>query len=116
VLTVNSDSPDPLSKHQQPASPQRRANARVVFDGYIRRDEFCDEFGISLRTEARWNLLGQGPPRIRVGRTILYSVEAVREWLRSQQMHKPPAGSHHVRLRKKSAMTAAKLNSQKSLT
>jgi hypothetical protein len=36
---------------------------------------------LSLRTIDRWEALHKGPPRLCVGRTVLYNVESVREWL-----------------------------------
>ncbi len=57
----------------------------IVLRGYLRREELAQQFGLSTRTIDRWEALGQGPPRVAVGRTILYSVESVREWLLTRE-------------------------------
>src|SRR5208282_2580949 len=54
-----------------------------ILDGFITREQLAAEFGKSLRTIDRWEVRRIGPPRIIVGRTILYRVEAVRAWLQS---------------------------------
>lgn len=43
--------------------------------------ELARELGVSPRTLARWQTLRQGPPRIKVGRRILFEGSAVRKWL-----------------------------------
>jgi len=53
----------------------------AVLEGYLRREELAQQFGLSIRTIDRWEALRQGPPRITVGRTILYNIDSVREWL-----------------------------------
>jgi len=41
----------------------------------------ADLLGISQRTLSRWHALRVGPPRCKVGRTVLYRKDAVDEWL-----------------------------------
>ena len=57
----------------------------VVLQGYLRREELAQQFGLSTRTIDRWEARRQGPPRITVGRTILYNIESVREWLSAME-------------------------------
>jgi predicted DNA-binding transcriptional regulator AlpA len=56
-----------------------------VLQGYLRREELAQQLGRSTRTIDRWEALRQGPPRITVGRTILYNIESVREWLSAME-------------------------------
>ena len=58
---------------------------RFILEGFLRREELAHELGISARTIDRWESLRQGPPRVSVGRTILYSIHSVREWLLSKE-------------------------------
>ena len=44
------------------------------------------------RTLDRWNALGMGPPRTRVGRAVLYRRASARKWLAAQEQ--PPSGGH----------------------
>ena len=50
-------------------------------DDFITPDETADELGVTRRTLDRWHTRRIGPPRIQIGRKILYRREAVREWL-----------------------------------
>ena len=56
-----------------------------ILEGYLRRDELAAQLGRCRRTIERWHSLRIGPPRITIGRLVLYRVESVREWLAEQQ-------------------------------
>jgi predicted DNA-binding transcriptional regulator AlpA len=68
--------------------------ALPLLDGYLRREELAKQFGLSPRTIDRWEALRIGPPRTSVGRTILYSVQSVREWLLSREKQAVPVKGH----------------------
>jgi predicted DNA-binding transcriptional regulator AlpA len=74
---------------QEPTTPlsdsQDKPVTRLVLEGYLRREELAEQFGLSPRTIDRWEALRKGPPRVCVGRTILYNIESVREWLLSRE-------------------------------
>ena len=59
-----------------------------ILDGFITREQLAAELGKSPRTIDRWEVRRIGPPRVIVGRTILYRVESVRLWLQSCERHK----------------------------
>jgi hypothetical protein len=55
-------------------------------------DELLDEDAAAVavgkrnkRTLKRWRDFGEGPPFIKVGRTIYYRRQAIRDWLLSQE-------------------------------
>jgi predicted DNA-binding transcriptional regulator AlpA len=75
---VTQESCTPFS-NPQPELP------RLVLEGYLRREELAQQLSVSPRTIDRWQALRKGPPRVRVGRTILYNVQSVREWLISRE-------------------------------
>jgi predicted DNA-binding transcriptional regulator AlpA len=72
------DSPA-ASAFQEPSPKQ------LLLDGYVRRDELAQQLGVSARTIDRWHTLRCGPPRISVGRTIIYNLDSVRQWLRANE-------------------------------
>ncbi len=77
--------PDDLSDGT-PSSPYpQRKSPVLVLEGFLRREELAQQLGCSPRTIDRWQAMRQGPPRVCIGRTILYNIESVREWLRSQE-------------------------------
>jgi predicted DNA-binding transcriptional regulator AlpA len=61
-----------------------------VLAGFLRREELAAQLGISPRTIDRWQVSRMGPPRVHVGRTILYNIHSVRDWLQSREQHVSP--------------------------
>lgn len=77
---------------ENPATPENRANEKDLLIGWINRSELAEELGLSIDTLQRWETRRFGPPCVRVGRKVLYRMEAVRDWLREQEARKaaPP--------------------------
>jgi predicted DNA-binding transcriptional regulator AlpA len=70
---------------QEPSSKQ------LLLDGYLRREELAQQLGVSARTIDRWQMLRCGPPRVAIGRTILFNLDSVRQWLQSREQASFPA-------------------------
>jgi transcriptional regulator with XRE-family HTH domain len=81
----------PLEPSTLPSDPQDKPASRLVLEGYLRREELAEQFGLSPRTIDRWEALRMGPPRVSVGRTILYNIHSVRDWLLSRERQVSPA-------------------------
>src|SRR6267154_2535289 len=98
MLKLSKDSPQEpctsISDLPQPIDPAPALEGSIVLDGFLRREELARQLGVCPRTVDRWQALRKGPPRVSVGRTILYNIESVREWLRSreQQLSVPKKG------------------------
>ncbi len=58
----------------------------AILEGYLHVRDFCQEFGVTPRTERNWRRRGIGPPFVRVGREILISVEGIRSWLKRREI------------------------------
>lgn len=56
-------------------------------EDFLEPDELAKELGRTRRTIDRWHARRIGPPRIQIGRKILYRRDAVRDWL-LQNEHK----------------------------
>lgn len=52
---------------------------------YLERAELARGLGKSTRTLDRWHSLRIGPPRVVIGRMILYRWQSVLEWLASRE-------------------------------
>ncbi len=52
------------------------------FNGY---KELAKEMGVCERTTQRWDALGEGPPKTKIGNRVLFHKESVREWLFNRQ-------------------------------
>ncbi len=52
---------------------------------YLSPDGLAAILGVSLRTIARWHDARIGPPRIKVGNTVLYDLERLNHWLEENE-------------------------------
>jgi predicted DNA-binding transcriptional regulator AlpA len=79
--------------NESSSDSQQNPAFHPVLDGFLRREELAQQLGLSPRTIDRWQALRLGPPRVCVGRTVLYRVEAVRRWLQTceQQLETSPS-------------------------
>ena len=57
----------------------------LLGDDYLTQQDLARELHVSVRTLARWRVERIGPPRIVVGRLLLYRRAAVRDWLESRE-------------------------------
>ena len=55
--------------------------AQGVLDGYLTRGELAAQLNVTKRTVDRWHAMGTGPPRVVIGRTPYYRVDAARQWV-----------------------------------
>jgi hypothetical protein len=61
------------------------SNAEPILGAFLTREELALELRRNPRTLDRWEVLGVGPPRTLVGRTILYRRASVQKWLAAQE-------------------------------
>ena len=59
-----------------------------LLTGWLDRTDLARELTLSVDTLQRWETRRMGPPCVRVGRKVLYRMEAVRDWLREQEARK----------------------------
>ena len=58
-----------------------------ILSEFITREELAAELRRSPRTLDRWEVLGLGPPRTHIGRTVLYRRTSVQKWLTTKENH-----------------------------
>ena len=63
-----------------------------LLTGWLNRTDLARELTLSVDTLQRWETRRMGPPCVRVGRKVLYRMEAVRVWLREQEARKAGVG------------------------
>ena len=56
-----------------------------LLTGWLNRTDLARELTLSVDTLQRWESRRMGPPCVRVGRKVIYRMEAVRDWLREQE-------------------------------
>jgi len=59
--------------------------AKQLLSDYIDKSEVAAELRVCERTLDRWHQLKQGPPRIAMGRRILYRRSSLANWLASRE-------------------------------
>ncbi len=64
---------------------QSQETERPILAGFITANRLAKELGRSRRTLERWATLRLGPPRIVVGRLVLYKTDSVRAWLQANE-------------------------------
>ena len=52
-----------------------------VLTGFITPVQLAAQLNVSVRTLSRWHAQRIGPPRCAIGKLIVYSIDAVRNWL-----------------------------------
>ncbi len=52
---------------------------------YLTRGQLAEALGRSTRTLDRWQVQKVGPPRLNIGKLIIYSRERVQHWLDQQE-------------------------------
>ena len=59
-----------------------------LLTGWLDRANLARELTLSVDTLQRWETRRMGPPCVRVGRKVLYRMEAIRDWLCEQEARK----------------------------
>jgi excisionase family DNA binding protein len=57
----------------------------IIATDFFTRESLSKDLGVSVRTIDRWVSLRLAPPRVVIGKLILFRREAVSEWLRSRE-------------------------------
>lgn len=57
-----------------------------VLDGLLTPPMLAERIGQTERTLSEWRTRGDGPPFIRVGKTVRYRTESVDDWLISREL------------------------------
>lgn len=95
MLNLLTNTPQPSSTPSADL-PKPKPND-LVLDGFVRREQLARLLDVSARTIDRWETLRKDPPRLCCGRTVLYDLKAVQDWLRSLPRHSCAANSRHKR-------------------
>jgi predicted DNA-binding transcriptional regulator AlpA len=59
--------------------------AGTVLDGYLTPRQLAAQLGCYEKTLSRWHAARSGPPRVTIGRRLLYRRTAVADWLQRQE-------------------------------
>lgn len=62
----------------------------TILSDYLTREQLATEFGVTLRTIARWQKLPDGLPKTTIGNRTLYRIASVRAWLEANERQSNP--------------------------
>ena len=80
---------DRISYHY--ASTMRRPKALKAHSNIDTR-QAAEQLGMSRRTLEKWRVEGNGPPFLKLGRRVLYSVADLEAWIRSHRRRSTSEG------------------------
>jgi len=63
-----------------------KTNKPGLLSDWINREDLAQQLSVTTDTLARWATQGSGPPRIRIGRRVLYRRSSVEKWLSEMEM------------------------------
>jgi len=63
-----------------------KADKPGLLNDWINREDLAGQLSVTTDTLARWATQGSGPPRIRIGRRVLYRRSSVEKWLSKMEM------------------------------
>ena len=64
---------------------QQRNTKPTALDSYLTRQEFCEAYGIAMRTAEIMAHKGRGPRVTRLGRRAFYHVDDISAWVEAQR-------------------------------
>ncbi len=87
------DTPAPATADRElpSAAPTLACSGEVEIAGrhYVTDERFTKMLNVTTRTLCRWNAARIGPPKISIGKTILYDVGKLPDWLASRETAAP---------------------------
>ena len=77
----------------KPTDPVENVSEMTVTDGevefagrrYITPERLADKLDVTQRTLSRWDAMRIGPPKIKVGKLVLFDLEKLPDWLASRE-------------------------------
>ena len=72
---------------QEAAEPRPLVESEISIGArqYVSAQRVASMLGVSVRTLSRWDTTGIGPPKIKVGKLILFDLGKLTEWLASRE-------------------------------
>jgi hypothetical protein len=64
---------------------QEQDEIEIAGRRYVRQQRLATILGVTARTLARWNARGIGPPKITIGKTVLFDLAKLPEWLAARE-------------------------------
>ena len=62
------------------------SDSEPLLSEFLTKKELAAELQRNERTLDRWDALGTGPPRTRIGRKVLYRRTSAKKWLAAQEI------------------------------
>jgi hypothetical protein len=69
------------------APPAETGEVEIAGHHYVTAQRLANMLSVTERTLARWNAARIGPPKISIGKTVLYDVSKLPDWLATRETH-----------------------------
>ena len=66
--------------------PDRRGQIEIAGRHYVIAARLAEMLGVTVRTLSRWSAAGIGPPKIKIGKLVLFDVAKIPEWLSTHEI------------------------------
>jgi hypothetical protein len=66
--------------------PSVTGEVEIAGRRYLTAERLASMLGVTVRTLARWNACRIGPPKIKIGKTILFDLAKVPDWLGAREI------------------------------
>jgi hypothetical protein len=83
-LTARQSANHPAREQLHPAFGED-GEIEIAGRRYVRQQRLATILGVTERTLARWNARGIGPPKITIGKTVLFDLAKVPDWLAARE-------------------------------
>ena len=74
-----------VRKEANPAHAASEGEITIGARQYFKAERVASLLGVSIRTLSRWGKTGAGPPKIKIGKRVLFDVVTLSEWLASRE-------------------------------
>jgi hypothetical protein len=91
--------PDKLEPSLEPGAFQpilaQAGELEIAGRRYVTAERLAGMLGITVRTLARWNAARIGPPKISIGKTVLFDLGKLPDWLASRETQPLTRNTRH---------------------
>jgi hypothetical protein len=100
IMTINSipsaDTTDPgtLMAGESKSTLAETGEVEIAGRKYVTAERLASILGVTVRTLARWNASRIGPPKISIGKTVLFELAKLPDWLVTHET-RPTRNTRH---------------------
>jgi hypothetical protein len=83
--TANDPDTSNYAVTSSPPAINEQGEIEIAGRRYVRQQRLARILGVTARTLARWNSRGIGPPKITIGKPVLFDLAKLPDWLAARE-------------------------------